>query len=125
MVAGYGDAVSHLVHQVQQSFPLGQKAHGISLDVVAVVNQDDLIALVLLVFTDLFQSGVAESLINSAVDITGKEDQNILFFRIFFLRLQSLCGRSCICGTAFGSRRRSPICGTVFRNFCCVYRRKQ
>ena len=77
VVAGDGDAVSHLVHQVDRDLALGHGAEGLALNVVAVVDKDDLVAGGDEIVTDLLQSGVAEALIDAAVHVAGKEDHDV------------------------------------------------
>ena len=77
VVAGDGDAVADLVHQIDKRLALRHGADGLALDVVAVVNKDDLVALCDKMIIDLAQAGIAEALIDAAVYVAGEEDHDV------------------------------------------------
>ena len=122
MVAGDGDAVAHVVHQFDQRVALGHRTDRLALDVVAVVHENDVVALGDQIVADLLQSGIAEALVDAAVDIAGIEDDDIaVFLRLRFrgsFRLRRGSGRLC------GRRRRlgrGRLCGLR----CCLRIRRR
>ena len=77
VVAGDGDAVAHLVHQIEQGLAFGHGADRLALDVVAVVDEDDVVALGGQIVADLGKAGVAEALVDAAVNVAREEDHHV------------------------------------------------
>ena len=73
MVAGHGHVVAHLVHDVDDVFALGQRAHGRALYGVAAVHQRQVVAGGLIGGLVGGQSGIADGIVNAAVYVVGVE----------------------------------------------------
>ena len=78
MVAGDGQVVAHGVHQVNERLAGGHGADGLSLDGIAVVHQNHIVASLFHALTDGRKPGIAEPLVNAAVYVAGKENHHIL-----------------------------------------------
>ena len=77
VVAGDGDLVARGVHQVDDGFALAERADRLALDGVAVVNEDHVVASGQQGIADLLQTGVAEALVDAAVNVAGEEDDGL------------------------------------------------
>ena len=73
MVAGNGDVISHFVHDIDNRFAAGHGAHRFALQGVTVVHQQDIIVLRKIFLCDN-QAGIAPVRVNTAVNITGKQN---------------------------------------------------
>ena len=80
MVAGDRDVVSDGVHDVDDGFALGHGADGLTLDGVTVVHEQDVVVL-REGFLHGIQAGVRPALVDSAVDVAGEQDHEILLQR--------------------------------------------
>ena len=78
MVAGDGNIVVHVIHQLDIHFARGHGAQRLTLDGIAVVNQQGIVAGCLQVFPDGLQAYIAEALVNTAVYIAREQDNQIL-----------------------------------------------
>ena len=80
MVAGDGDVVADGVHDVDNAFTSGEQADGLTLDSVAVVHKKKVV-----IVGELLLHGVEANIppapVDSAVNVTGVEDQQVFFFR--------------------------------------------
>ena len=77
MVARDGHVVAHVVHQADDGFARGHGADGFPLDGVAIVHQQYMAAFFHRV-PHGGQTGVAESLVDAAMHIAGKQHDNVL-----------------------------------------------
>ena len=77
VVAGDGNVIAYAVHQGDDGVAGGHGAHRLALDGVAVVHQQHMAGLLQAV-ADGHQAGIAEALIDAAVDIAGEQNHQVL-----------------------------------------------
>ena len=81
MVAGHGDAVADFVHDIGKIFAVGQRADRGALHGVARIDKHDLQPFRPELFGVRGKAGIAEVVVNAAMDVVGEEQDDVRAFR--------------------------------------------
>ena len=108
MISGNHHVIIQVIHDRDDRFSFCKGSEGISLDRIAVIHKECFDSFFLERLTDLLESDHTESLLKSAVNITGEQHFNIA--GLFSFRLRGFLRRG------FGLGRCT--CGRFFRLLC-------
>ena len=81
VVAGDGHIIAHDVHDIDNGLAFGHGADGLALNSVAVIDEEHVVILGE-VFLYGIEACITPALVDAAVDVAGKEDENILILSL-------------------------------------------